>query len=147
MTVRFEVLGIPTPQGSKSRMQNGALLEGRSTAQRQAHQSWRTAVAEAARAQAEVHGKLDGPLTLDVSFRFPMPASRSKAVRVIGWAWKTSAPDLDKLVRSVGDALKIGGLIADDSRFAGIHARKLEVASWTGAIVTVRPMHSWELAA
>lgn len=142
----MEVLGTPTPQGSKTRMPNGAMLEGRSANQRNAHAAWRDSVAAAARDEVE-HGaaKLDGPLVLVVEFRFPMPASARKADRERGWSWKTSAPDLDKLVRSVGDALKIGGLIADDSRFIELRATKRCVANgWTGAVITV---HEWAEAA
>jgi len=35
------------------------------------------------------------------------------------------APDLDKLVRAVGDALAIAGVYADDSRIVRISARKV----------------------
>lgn len=35
-------------------------------------------------------------------------------------------------------ALKIGGLITDDSRFVIVRAAKVEVTSWTGAVITVR---------
>ena len=54
-----------------------------------------------------------------------MPASAKKSERLTGWRPKISAPDLDKLVRSVGDSLKEGGLIKDDARFAYIIARDL----------------------
>lgn len=137
--IRFEVLGTPTPQGSKTRMPNGAMVEGRSKNQRDAHSSWRTAVADHARAVAATHGKLDGPLMLQVTFRFAMPASARKADYLRGWSWKTSAPDLDKLVRSVGDALKIGGLITDDSRIVELRAVKEHSVTWTGAIIELEP--------
>ncbi len=141
--VSFEVLGDPAPQGSKTRMPNGAMLEGATTAQRQKHQSWRTAVADAARNTAErddVDAPLTGPLTLSVTFYFAMPKSRPKKVRDTGSAYKTSAPDLDKLIRSVGDALKIGGLIADDALIAAVHAYKFEVIGWTGAVIQINQL-------
>lgn len=135
----FEVLGTPTPQGSKSAIMVGGrprLVEGKA-GQRDNIKSWRTAVAEAARDIADDTGKLDGNLVLDVEFRFAMPASRKKADRDAGRCWKNTAPDLDKLVRAVGDALKIGGLITDDSRFVLIHATKVEVTTWTGATIAI----------
>lgn len=137
-TIRFDVIGVPTPQGSKTKMPNGAMLEGGTANLRAKRIDWRNAVADAAREQAAVHGTLDGDLVLDVSFRFPMPASRSKAVREQGMAWKNTAPDLDKLVRSVGDSLTASGLIKDDARLVHIVASKIETTGWTGASVTVR---------
>ena len=141
MTISFDVVGTPAPQGSKTRMPNGAIVEGRSTAQRQGHAHWRSAVAAAARAAGTAQGltaPLDGPLVLNVKFRFTMPKSRKKAVREAGIAPKTSAPDLDKLIRSTGDALKEGGLIVDDALLVWVHATKVEVTGWTGAEITVR---------
>lgn len=140
MNVRFEVVGTPAPQGSKTRMPNGAMLDGQSKNAREGHANWRSAVAEAARtARSRLPGTepLGGPLLLIVRFRFPMPKSRSKAIRDAGLAPKTSAPDLDKLIRSTGDALKEGGLIVDDALFVGVSASKCEVVGWTGAEITV----------
>jgi Holliday junction resolvase RusA-like endonuclease len=139
--VTFEVLGQPAGQGSKTRMPNGAMLEGKSANQRALHGNWRTAVAEAARtARTTLPTALDGPLRCTVRFRFPMPASRSKKVRVAGQAWKRSAPDLDKLQRALGDGLKAGGLIVDDALIVHWDATKVETIDWTGATVVVRTM-------
>ena len=66
-----------------------------------------------------------------------MPKSRPAAARRRGWAHKTTAPDLDKLLRAVGDSLQAGGLIADDAAIASITATKIETTSWTGAVVTI----------
>lgn len=139
--VEFEILGDPAAQGSKTRMPNGAMLEGGSPEARAKHRSWRTAVAEAARdvaAHDDVPAPLDGPLCLDVTFRFAMPASRPKHVRAIGCGPKVSAPDLDKLIRALGDGLQAGGLVRDDARICEIVANKIEVTDgWTGAVVTI----------
>lgn len=144
LLIRLEVVGTPVPQGSKSAIVIGGrarVVEGKGN-QRAAHKSWRATVAEAAREstlQPDIspHVPLDGALTLDVEFRFPMPAARSKRIRTLGRSPKSSAPDLDKLVRSVGDSLKEGGLIVDDARFVEIRARKVEVVGWTGAVIHV----------
>ncbi len=138
--IEFEVLGLPAPQGSKTRMPNGAMVEAGSASGRLRHKDWRTAVADAAREVAEhddVAAPLDGPLGLSVEFRFPMAQSRPKAVRALGRAWKVSKPDTDKLLRSVGDALTVGGLIVDDARFVAVEAVKVEVTGWTGAIIRI----------
>lgn len=132
MTVTFGVVGNPAAQGSKRHVGNGVMIETSKN-----HKPWRAAVASAAHDVAGDDLPLTGPLQLDVEFRFPMPASRKKAVRDAGICPKVSAPDLDKLIRSVGDSLKEGGLIKDDALFARITATKVEVIGWTGAIVTV----------
>ena len=138
-TITFEVVGDPTPQGSKTKMPNGAMLEGGTAPLRAKRKDWRNAVADAARAVAAIEGKLDGNLQLSVTFRFPMPQSRPKKVRDWGWAWKNTAPDLDKLVRSVGDSLTASGLIRDDARIAAFgQVLKIETDSWCGAVLTLR---------
>ena len=139
LLVIFDVLGDPTPQGSKTKMPGGVMVEGGSREQRDRRVNWRNAVADKAREAAAQVGCLDGDLHLVVVFRFPMPKSRPKAVREAGRAWKNSAPDLDKLVRSLGDSLTHGGLITDDARLVHIDAYKVEVwEHWTGAIVSIR---------
>lgn len=140
-TGQFEIIGLPAPQGSKTAVNIGGkarLIEGKGPS-RQRHKDWRTTIAQTARdiAAALPDAPLDGPLHLEVMFRFPMPASRKKADRERGWTWKTSAPDLDKLVRAIGDGLTAGGLIRDDARIVTTVAEKHEVTGWTGALVTV----------
>lgn len=146
--ITFEVIGTPAPQGSKTavRTKHGrtVMLEGKGEGRRR-HKTWRAAVAEAARDVAghdDVEAPLDGPLVLDVEFRFPMPASRSKTVHALGRAPKTTAPDLDKLVRALGDGLTEGGLIRDDARIVTTISSKVEVVGWTGAVVALRRWQS-----
>lgn len=139
-TVAFDVLGTPAPQGSKTRMPNGAVVEGKSAAQRERHGNWRSAVAEAAREAAVTHrltGALWQPLHVTVRFRFAMPASRKKAVRDHGTAWKVSTPDLDKIVRATGDALVVAGIIRDDALICELHVSKVETVGWTGAEIHI----------
>lgn len=151
-TGQFEIIGLPAPQGSKSAVMIGGkarLIEGKGSAGRNRHKDWRTTVASVARDVADTtpEAPLDGPLHLDVIFRFPMPASRKKADLARGWAWKTSAPDLDKLVRTLGDGLTAGGLIRDDARFAIVTAEKREVTGWTGALVIIKTIDPSDMAA
>lgn len=132
--VEFTVLGVPAPQGSKRHVGRGVLVESS-----KALPAWREAVAwEARRVALECPGApFAGQLHLRVAFRFPMPKSRPAAARRRGWAHKTTAPDLDKLLRALGDSLQAGGLIADDAAIASITATKIETTSWTGAVVTI----------
>ena len=129
--ITFDVVGQPAAQGSKRHVGGGRMVETAA-----GHAPWRAAVAAAARTHAP-DTPLDGPITLIVVFRFTMPKSRPRAVRDAGTAPKTTAPDLDKLVRAVGDGLQAGGLIADDARIAEVRASKVEVIGWTGATITV----------
>lgn len=136
----FEILGVPAPQGSKTRMPNGALVEGGSKTGRAKHKAWRTAVAEAARDVADDIPH-DGALHVTISFRLPMPASRPARIRAAGVWPHAVKPDLDKLVRSTLDGLTDGGLIVGDHRVFAFEVDAFEVVGWTGAEVTVR---RWE---
>lgn len=143
-SIEFDVHGIPAPQGDKSAViiaGRARLIEGRRNSSRERHHNWRTAVADTARRHAP-DLPLDGPLCLNVTFRSPMPASRPKRARDAGQAPKTTAPDLDKLLRATCDGLQASGLITDDARIAVVCADKLEVVGWTGAhirITRIRP--------
>lgn len=128
----FEVVGSPAAQGSKRHVGNGVMVE-----MAKGHKPWRAAVASAARDVIDGQAPLEGRMLLAIQFRFPMPASRPKAVRSHGSCPKVSAPDLDKLIRCVGDSLKEGGLVKDDALFWAVTASKLEVVGWSGAIITV----------
>lgn len=137
--IEFDVMGVPAPQGSKRHVGRGIMVE-----QSKGLQPWRDSVTAQARLAARLHGResepMDGPLVLEVAFKFPMPKSRRKAVRERGWGWKVSAPDLDKLVRGVGDALTHSGLIADDARLVRVVATKVEVVGWTGATIRIKQL-------
>lgn len=135
MTVSFEVLGVPAPQGSKTRMPNGAMLDGGSKVARERHRAWRTAVAEIAQVVAHDEGMLDGALSIHIEFRFPMPKSRTKADTYRGWRFKSTTPDIDKILRNTFDGLKDGGLIRDDALICQVAASKREVDGWTGAVI------------
>ena len=145
MNLRFNVIGTPAPQGSKTRMPNGAMVEGSSATGRLKHRTWRQAVALEAHHQRQLHETcFFGPCSVAVTFRFPMPASRPASWKrrvasgeVIGW--KSTKPDLDKLARALGDALVEGGLVERDECISQWLMNKIEVApgEWTGATITV----------
>lgn len=135
-SLSFDVVGTPAPQGSKRMVptaQGDRLIETNHGHKR----VWRGTVAQAARAAHGDAAPLDGPLRVEITFRFSMPRSRPARVRTAGVAWKTSAPDVDKLVRSTLDALTEAGAIADDARIAELVARKIEIVGWTGATIVV----------
>lgn len=137
--VEFEVVGVPKPQGSMKAFNAGGHARMKPSGGAE-FASWRNAVAKAARditGHPDITAPYDGPLGLSVEFRFPMPASRPKRDRVNGSCWKTTAPDTDKLIRTIGDALTAAGLVTDDARFVAIEARKIETTGWTGAVITL----------
>lgn len=142
---RFVVLGLPVQQGSKNcRCVNGhgQLYEEHANELRR----WRKVVAREARAAFVEFGHtaaLDGPLQLTAEFRFPMPASRRAIEKSTGRIWKLSAPDLDKLVRALGDSLTDAKVIHDDARVVRQVVEKTEVHQlWTGVDVTVEQLWS-----
>lgn len=136
MIIDLDVFGTPMPQGSKKAfVANGRAMMKESGGNK--HAQWRNAVADKAFDAAKEHGRLEGALAVTVSFRFPMPKSRPKAVRDEGWAWKTVAPDIDKLLRTVFDGLQAGGLLADDAHVAQVTSTKAEVTGATGAHITI----------
>jgi Holliday junction resolvase RusA-like endonuclease len=139
--ITFEVIGLPKPQGSKVAFNAGGGKARMKEAGGADHAAWRNQVASAARDIAQhpdVPAPLDGPLELGIMFRFPMPASRSKAVRAAGWCHKTSAPDLSKLIRAVEDSLQAANLIRDDARIVRYGLMdKIETTGWTGCVITI----------
>lgn len=131
--LRFEAIGLPGAQGSKRHVGRGVMVESSKKVG-----PWREAVANAARAAHCGHPPLDGPLSMEVVFRLPATSSWKAADRTRGWRWKDRTPDLDKLLRSTGDALTQAGVIADDARIVAVGACKVETAGWTGAQIVVR---------
>lgn len=133
--LRFEAVGIPGAQGSKRHVGKGVMIESSKKVG-----PWREAVIFAARQAHHGHPPMDGPLSLQVVFRMPFTSSWLAADKARGWRWKWRTPDLDKLLRSTGDALTQAGVIADDARIVQIVAHKIETAGWTGAQIVVRQM-------
>jgi Holliday junction resolvase RusA-like endonuclease len=112
--VSFSVTGDPASQGSHAIMQ-GRIVQVNS----KKHKAWRTAIVNEVIATLPADWEpIDGPCELIVMFYLPKPATVKRSAPSV-------APDLDKLVRSVGDALAIAGVYTDDSRITRISARKL----------------------
>jgi Holliday junction resolvase RusA-like endonuclease len=112
--VSFSVSGDPASQGSHAIM-NGRIVQVNS----KKHKAWRTAIVNEVIATLPADWEpIDGPCELIVMFYLPKPATVKRSAPSV-------APDLDKLVRSIGDALAIAGVYTDDSRITRISARKL----------------------
>jgi Holliday junction resolvase RusA-like endonuclease len=125
--VSFSITGDPASQGSHAIM-NGRIVQVNS----KKHKAWRTAIVNEVITTLPADWEpIDGPCELIVMFYLPKPASVKRSAPSV-------APDLDKLVRSVGDALAIAGVYTDDSRITRISARKLYAQGIEpGATITV----------
>jgi Holliday junction resolvase RusA-like endonuclease len=129
--IEFTVLGVAQPQGSARAFvpfKWAAAAVHRKQAPRAivTHDNprvkgWRQLVAE----QAQIvmgDGEFIGPVVLTVTFRLPRPVSLPKKTK-----HHTKQPDLDKLVRAIGDGLS-GVVFLDDKQVVDLHARKVYVA-------------------
>jgi Holliday junction resolvase RusA-like endonuclease len=122
--VAFVVDGEPAPQGSKTRLATGGMREDNP-----ATVPWRNAIAARARQVMAGRPPLIGPLELDVAFMFARPKSHYRTGRHAGQLkpnapiYCDKRPDLDKLLRAIGDA--ITGIVAvDDAAIVELRARK-----------------------
>lgn len=112
-SVSLRVDGVPVQQGSM----NAYIRGGRAVlvhAKNKALGAWRDKVAVETQAAALAAGwelPLDEPVTVFVVFYMPRPKSVKRAL-------PSTKPDLDKLLRAVGDGLG-NGIVKDDSRIVG----------------------------
>jgi len=140
--IRFNVAGLPIAQGSKRIVptaQGPRAVEGNEKKLK----PWRQEVAAAARAAAnEVDIVFVGPVVVFVSFYFPRPKAHygtGKNANVLKQGapqWKATAPDIDKLVRSLLDGLTASGVVRDDAQVVAVTAKKMYGSP--GAWVTLR---------
>jgi Holliday junction resolvase RusA-like endonuclease len=77
---------------------------------------------------------IDEPCELIVNFYMPKPKTVTRLLPSV-------SPDLDKLIRAVGDALTDSGIVTDDSRIVRISARKLYAEGiQSGASILVKTL-------
>lgn len=125
--IQFFVPGKPVAQGSKRAFTRGKKVVMVEMLKDLA--PWRQAVAEYARAEANGE-KFTGPLRLRLVFWFSRPASHFGTGRNAGNLkpsapdYRESAPDLDKLIRAIGDGLTASGVIVDDRFIVKVEAEK-----------------------
>jgi Holliday junction resolvase RusA-like endonuclease len=117
------VEGIPVPQGSKT----ATVINGRAVMfeANKKHKAWRDHV------RATV-GKLETPSTQPVRVELQFWFEKPKTVKRQHMSVK---PDLDKLSRSVLDAIT-GGILKDDSQVVILNARK-EYGDKPGVLIRV----------
>jgi crossover junction endodeoxyribonuclease RusA len=126
----IDVSGDPASQGSHSVI-NGRIVQVNSTK----HKRWRNALVFAA---LDLIGDgwepIQEPVELSVIFYLPRPKTATRDFPAV-------MPDLDKLIRAVGDSLTDAGILADDSRIITIHAKKLYADDrGPGAVIRVNTL-------
>lgn len=114
--IHLKVEGTPKPKGSLKHIGKGRLVE-----QVAGSKTWRDRIAWAAREQYKGE-PITAPAGVDVEVRVLPPKSAPK--RRVTLPATRSSGDIDKHARNVLDALKDGGVLADDSLVVDLRARK-----------------------
>ncbi|MBG6083255.1 RusA family crossover junction endodeoxyribonuclease [Zhihengliuella flava] len=127
MTFTLTINGTPAPQGSKRHVGHGRLIE-----MSKKLPAWRQAIiAQTKTTLGPDWDPYDGPLHVIATFHLPEPKKSRFGTHPAG------LPDLDKLLRALGDGLTQAGAITDDARIIRWSARKEWAADKPGATVTV----------
>lgn len=129
--------GRPAPQGSK----NAFVVGGKRAVMVEASKhlpAWRAEIVLAVKQlmqDTEDVSKFVEPVKLKVTFYIERPKQPKYKV------YPGGKPDLDHYIRAVGDALTIGGLLADDALIVKILAEKV----WCGPTTKPEPGATIEL--
>jgi Holliday junction resolvase RusA-like endonuclease len=145
----IHVVGIPAPQGSKNAFNNphtgkAQMVESASVKL----QPWRQDVKQAGLdAIAATPGYIppgDGVgVVVDITFLLARPKGHYRTgrnahlLRDGAPARPTTRPDVDKLIRSTLDALKVAGVYRDDSDVVTVTGRKVFASTHTGALIAI----------
>ena len=129
--VSLSVSGDPASQGSHAIMY-GRIVQVNSSK----HKAWRKAIVQQAiETLPEDWQPIDEPCELIVNFYMPKPKTVTRSLPSV-------SPDLDKLIRAVGDSLTDSGVVVDDSRIVRISARKLYAEGISpGATIQVKTLN------
>lgn len=156
--VSFDVYGTPQQVGSKTplipkgrdglpaRRANGTVVVCMTDSNKKS-KPWMAAVREAAAGATDEGFELfDCPVKVEVEFRFSRPKSHyrtgkhSSELRPDAPKWHSRTPDLDKLLRCLGDSLT-SVLLRDDCLIAlWVNPRKIWTQGHAGAFVIVEPL-------
>jgi Holliday junction resolvase RusA-like endonuclease len=129
--VSLSVTGDPASQGSHAIM-HGRIVQVNSSK----HKAWRKAIVQEAIATLPDDWQpIDEPCELIVNFYLLKPKTVDRQLPSV-------SPDLDKLIRAVGDSLTDSGVVIDDSRIVRISARKLYAEGIApGATIQVKTLN------
>lgn len=133
--IQFEVKGLPKPKGSFRPI---LTKTGRIFMQESAGKPlnlWMNQVRMGAiQASGFRYLRLEGPISLGLTFWLPRPGAHQRAV------YHAEAPDCDKLVRGVCDALTRAQVYRDDKQVARLVVEKRYVTDghpFAGASITL----------
>jgi Holliday junction resolvase RusA-like endonuclease len=140
--LKFHVVGLPAPQGSKRHVGNGVMVESSKKVR-----PWRQDVAAAAKEAAEraSWSAPSGALSVVLHFTLPRPryhfrtGARASELRPNAPTYVDKKPDADKLARSTLDALTTAGVIRDDAQIARLEVVKQYGDLGSGCLITVSP--------
>ncbi len=130
--IGLTVYGIPQTKGSAKAFIPKGWDRAIITNDNAKNKAWAAVVSAAAQQARQPDCPWDGPIRLTLKFYLPIPKSLSKR----DVSYMTKKPDLDKMIRSIKDALK-GVLYLDDRQVVGIEAIKL-YSPTPGAYIYVR---------
>lgn len=123
--IQFFVPGHPKAQGSKRHVGKGVMVEMSKDLG-----PWRQAITARAIEGAK-NRRFHGAVGVRAVFFFTRPQSHYGTGRNAGNVktsaprFRDAAPDLDKLLRALGDALTASGLIHDDRHIVEVQAKKM----------------------
>lgn len=125
-TIDFWVKGIPAPKGSKRHVGGGRMIESSKKLP-----AWMQAVKLQA-AKNRPSSPIDSPAAVHMDFYLPEPQRPLYEVPAV-------KPDLDKLIRSILDALETAGILKNDSRVTHLEATKhyADTHNPAGAHITI----------
>jgi crossover junction endodeoxyribonuclease RusA len=142
--ITFDVLGLPQPQGSMKSLgpRAGRTILTHSNGSKL--MPWRQELATAALNAKPDDWIIESSIALSLTFRFPRPAGhyrKNGTLKPSAPTSKLTKPDLDKLIRSCGDAWA-GILYRGDQQIVSITAAKRYTCGneAPGVLVTAIPI-------
>lgn len=121
-SISWTSIGIPVPQGSKSYVGNGIMIEAN-----KALPSWRQQMVNDIIRAADGQNFTEG-VAITLAFRFPRLKAHYNSkgeLKKNAPNFKTTKPDLDKLCRACLDASALAGVIRNDSLCYALSAIKV----------------------
>lgn len=148
-SVGFTVFGTPAQMGSKRAfvIKGRAILTDDNSKKRK---QWAGAVADIASGTMGGQDLISGPVRLSVQFHFARPKSHfgtgrnADQLKISAPEHHSQSPDLDKLVRCLGDALT-GIVFRDDRQICEIHATRHWTTSQERAEIEVEALELSEV--
>lgn len=99
-------------------------------------------VVDAARRALEQRDPYVGMLTVDATYRWPLPVNAPQYDRDSVVVWRDSTPSLSSIAARLAVALRESGLLSSCASIVEMRPRKINVDAdrlWTGAQITLDP--------